>query len=98
LWHGDYEDRELEEFPTNVLGGFAYWRREEFLRLARLHPEYHIVTCIKSDLFVNGYIETAHSYFLAEGDSDPKLIHDPNLQLDAYLLYSLNSGDKSRIA
>lgn len=88
----------MEEFPTTVFGGFIYWRREEFLRLAELHPEYHIVTCIEPKLYVNGFVSNGLTYFLAEGDSDPNLIHDPDLKLDESLLYSLNSGDKNRIA
>jgi len=98
LWEGDYEERELEEFPTTVFGGFAPWRVDDFLRLASRHPEYHIVTCIGPELFINAFVKGALSYFLAEGDSDPKLIHDPYDKLDVYLLHSLNSDRKRRAA
>jgi len=98
LWADDYQDRELEAFPVTVCGGFAPWRAYEFLRLARLHPEYHIVTCIEPEIFVNAFVTNALMYYLAEGDADPKLIHDPHDKLDAYFLYTLNSGRKSRAA
>lgn len=98
LWAPDFEDRELEEFPTCVTGGFAPWRLREFLNLAKLHPEYHIVVCIEPDLYVNAFIAGAQSYHLAEGDSDPSLVHDPNDRLDAHFLQSLNSGRNRRLA
>ena len=56
LWADDYDDLELESFPTTVFGGFAPWRVEEFLRLAKLHPEYHIVSCIEAGLYVNQFV------------------------------------------
>jgi hypothetical protein len=98
LWEPDYEELELEEFPTTVGGGFAPWRVEEFLRLARLHPEFHIVTCIDTDLFINSFVWGALTYYLAQGDADPKLVHDPYDRLDAYFLQTLNSGRKRHSA
>jgi len=95
LWADDYEDRELEEFPSLPNGGFAPDRVDEILRLARLHPEYHIMSRIRPDLCVNTFVKGAVSYFLAEGDSDPKLIHDPYNMLDACFLHFLNSSRKS---
>lgn len=95
LWAPDYEDRELEEFPTTAFGGFAPWRLEEFLRLARLHPEYHIVACVKPDLYINSFVGGAQTYYLAEGDADPKLVHDLDNRLDEHFLQSLNSGRRS---
>jgi hypothetical protein len=98
LWSDDYEERELEAFPSSVLGGFFNYRRDEFLALARLHPEYHIVTCLSDRIFVNGFVEGGQSYYLAEGDPDPTLIYDPDHSLDLHSLYSLNSGSIKRIA
>jgi hypothetical protein len=89
LWEPDYEDLELEEFPTTVSGGFAPWRVEEFLRLARLHPEFHTVSCIEPDLFINTFVWGAMTYHLAQGDSDPKLVYDPDRKLDAHFLQTL---------
>ena len=95
LWADDYEERELEEFPSLPNGGFAPGRVKKLLRLVRLHPEYHILSRIRSDLYVNTFVKGAVSYFLAEGDSDPKLIHDPHGKLDAHFLHTLNSGRSS---
>jgi hypothetical protein len=92
LWAPDYEDRELEAFPTTAVGGFAPWRVYEFLELAKQHPEYHIVSCIEPDLHVNAFVKNALTYYLAEGDSDPCIIHDPYNKLDASFLQALNSG------
>ena len=92
LWEGDYEDLELESFPTTVFGGFAPWRVEEFLNLARSHPEYHIVSCIEPGLYINSFVKGAQTYYLAQGDADPKLIHDIYDKLDTRLLHVLNSG------
>ena len=88
----------LEEFPTTVFGGFAPWRVKQILKLVRRHPEYHIVTCLEPDLYVNTFVPNAQTYFLAEGDRDPRLIFDPQCKLDESFLYSLNSGRRSRIA
>jgi hypothetical protein len=98
LWADDYEDLELEEFPTTVFGGFAPWRVAEFLRLAKLHPEFHIVSCVEPNLYVNAFIKGAQTYYLAQGDPDPKLIHDPYNKLDALFLQNLYSGRKRRSA
>jgi len=95
LWADDYEVRELEEFPSLPNGGFTPERVKEILCLARLHPEYHILSRVRPDLYINTFVKGAVSYFLAEGDSDPKLIHDPYDKLDTHLLHSLNSGRSS---
>jgi len=95
LWADAYEDRELEEFPSLPNGSFGPERVEELLRLARLHPEYHILSRIRPDLYINSFVKGAVSYFLAEGDSDPKLIHDPYNKLDIHYFHSLNSGRRS---
>lgn len=98
LWSDDYEERELEAFPSSVLGGFFSWRRDEFLALARLHPEYHIVTCLAAKIFVNGFVEGGITYYLAEGDRDPAIIYDPDDRLTVHDLHALNSGLIRRIA
>ena len=92
LWEDDYITRELEELPTTVFGGFAPWRTMAFLRMAKLHPEYHIVSCVGPNLYVNSFVRNAQTYFFAEGDTDSKIIHDPFDRLDASFLYSLSSG------
>ena len=92
LWALDYEELELEEFPTTEFGGFAPWRLAEFLALARMHPELHIVSCIEPNLYVNAFVKGSQTYYLAQGDADPKLIHDLYNKLDLHLLQSLNSG------
>jgi len=98
LWEGDYEDLELEEFPTTVFGGFVPSRAGEFLRLVKMHPEFHIVSCIEPDLLVNNFVRGAMIYYLAQGDSNPKLVHDLYEKLDAHFLQSLNSGWSRRSA
>lgn len=98
LWIPDYEDRKLEIFPCTVTGGFTPSRIDDFLKLARLHPEYHKVVCIEPNLYVNAFVKGAQTYHLAEGDADPKLIHDLNSKLDTYFLQSLNSGRNKRRA
>jgi hypothetical protein len=74
-----YEDFELEEFPCCPLGGFFLSRVECILRLVRLHPEYHIVTCVKPSLLVNGFVANGQTYYLGAGAKDPNLVHDPPL-------------------
>jgi hypothetical protein len=98
LWEPDYEELELEEFPTMMDGGFAPWRIDEFLRLAKLHPEFHIVTCIDSSLYINNFVWGGQTYHLAQGDADPHLVHDRYGRLDMQFLQSLNSERKRRIA
>jgi len=96
LWHPDYEDMELEEFPCIPSGSFLPDRLEVLLRLARLHPEFHIVSYVGSGIYMNGFVRNARSYCLAQGDADPKLIHDQYDALDAQFLQSLNSGNNKR--
>jgi hypothetical protein len=92
----DYSDLELEEFPCTPLGGFWEARISEILRLVRLHPEYHIVSCVNPDLFVNAFVRGSQAYYLARGNHDPKLIYDPHGEFDAHFVYSLNSDSKRR--
>ncbi|MGE0171362.1 MAG: hypothetical protein AB7T49_01190 [Oligoflexales bacterium] len=89
---------ELEEFPTTVFGGFAPWRVSEFLRLAKLHPEFHIVSCLEPHLYINAFVKNAQTYYLAQGDANPILVHDLYDKLDIHLLQVLNSGCKRRAA
>jgi hypothetical protein len=95
LWASDFEELELEEFPTTAFGGFAPWQVDEFLRVAKLHPEFHIVSCIEPELFVNRFVNGAMIYYLGQGDSDPNLVHDAYGKLDLLLLQTLNSGLRS---
>jgi len=94
LWEGDYEEFELEAFPSTTFGGFAPSRVREFLRLAKMHPEFHIVSCIEPDLLVNSFVSGAMLYYLAQGDPDSNLVHDLHQKLDAHFIQSLNSGRK----
>jgi hypothetical protein len=98
LWVPDYEDLELEEFPTTASGGFEESRLEEFLHLAKLHPEFHVVSCIDPDLIINTFVWGALTYHLAQGDADPKLVHDLYDKLDIHFLHTLNSGRNKRSA
>jgi hypothetical protein len=94
LWIDEYLEFELENLPTTVNGGFAPWRVEEFLKLARLHPEFHIVTCIEPSLYINAFVKGGMTYHLAEGDPDPRLVFDQFDKLDQHYLHLLNSGQK----
>jgi len=98
LWADDYEEFELESIPTTVFGGFAPWRIDEFLLLARRHPEFHIVSCIEPGLYINSFVKGAQTYYLAQGDADSTLVHDLYGKLDTHLLHTLNSGRSKRSA
>lgn len=88
----DYDERELPASPSSFFGDFFPWRVEEVLALRREFPEYHVVVCIEPQLYINAFVENALGYYLAEGDPDPSLIHDPFERLDRHFLQSLNSG------
>jgi hypothetical protein len=92
LWSPDFDDLELEEQPCTPFGGFHADRLDVYFRLASVHPELHMITCLRPSLFVNGFVKGGQAYYLGQGDSDNKLIHDPQGRLDIELLHSLNSG------
>jgi hypothetical protein len=92
----DYSALELEEFPCSPAGGFWEARIDAMFRLLRLHPEYHVVSCVAPHLYVNAFIGGAQAYYLASGDPDPNLIYDPRKEFDAHFIYSLNSGSNRR--
>lgn len=51
---------------------------------------------LRARLFVNGVVKGALGYFLAEGERDPLLVHDPHQRLDAQLTYQINAGLSKR--
>lgn len=92
----DYEDLELPLVPDSVTGLYMSDALPELLNFCREYPEYHIVSCPVDLVLANRCIPGASLFYLAEGDSDAQLIHDPEHKVDEYLLQSLYSRFKSR--
>jgi hypothetical protein len=91
----DYEERELPIMPIWCMGFFDPDQIDELFSLWRLFPEYHIVSSFEYDLQINGFVKNSHGYLLAEGDANPRLIHDPLRKADAFFFNLRNSGRNS---
>lgn len=91
----DYEERDLELCP-DFGSMFEADELTKVLQLARLYPEYHIISAVQADLFVNFYVEGAAGFLLGEGDADPKLVFDSYGVFDEHFLHSWYSGRNRR--
>jgi hypothetical protein len=91
-------ERDIPLLPDSFFGCFSPRRLNEVMSVCCENPEFHIVSCIEPELFINGFIKNALIYYLADGDSDPNLVHDPHRILDVHLLQALNSGLSKRCA
>jgi hypothetical protein len=59
--------------PDTLSGIFYRPRIAELLKFCHENPEYHIVSMTKNYAIVNGYTSKGCFYFLAEGDTNPRL-------------------------
>lgn len=98
LYEPQFVERNLPSLPDWFFGDFRESRLPDILRIVQEYPEYHIVSCVKPEVYVNGFIRFADAYYLAEGENNSKLIYDPGHWLDVHSLQSLNSGKRSSCA
>jgi hypothetical protein len=92
----EYEKYDLDIAPDTATGMFDYPSLPRLLEYVRKNREFHIVSCLDQDACINTCIPGANIFLMAEGDSDPSLLWDPDTIVDEAYLQSLNSKFRRR--
>lgn len=60
-----------------LLGLFKPHRLPELQKYVEEHPEYHIISEMNNDIFINHTVEHCFGFYLGEGDKDPEIMYVP---------------------
>ncbi|MCX6118754.1 MAG: hypothetical protein NT027_14530 [Proteobacteria bacterium] len=69
------DEFDLEIKPDFPVGIFLPDRIDELKQYCINHPEYHIMSVLKSAVEVNAPVAGAHFYYLATGDANPDIFY-----------------------
>jgi hypothetical protein len=75
---------DLNIVPDFESGIFLANRLDELKLYCNNHPQYHIMSVLKSAVEVNAPVLAAHFYLLAEGDVNPDLYYTNTITQEQY--------------
>jgi len=71
----DYDELfALGLFHDSILGGFYRDNVDELRMFCSQHPEYHIVSVVNANCYLNRFAPGAVSFYLADGDTNKRLV------------------------
>jgi hypothetical protein len=101
LYSDDMEDWGLQIEPDTPIGLFLPESRARLAEYCVRNPDFHIVSIYtrrrgtgKGIVYINAYVADGFIFMLARGVSDPRIVYDPDGEIDEDFYRSLYSTVK----